>query len=182
MAKKQIILAGVGGQGLVSAGGMLAEAAAIYERNEALMGCAYGSEARGTFTKAEVIIDDKRIFFPEVQQPDIVAVLHQTAYDRYAGKLPETALLVYDSDVITPSVEQENQLGVPMSALADAAGAPGRTNMVVLGMISAMDGIVGREPLERLITKKFESKPKLVEMNISALNAGYKYAAKASEQ
>lgn len=111
-----------------------------------------------------------------------MAVLHQTAYDRYAGKLPETALLVYDSDVITPSVEQENQLGVPMSALADAAGAPGRTNMVVLGMISAMDGIVGREPLEKLITKKFESKPKLVEMNISALNAGYKYAAKASEQ
>ena len=81
--KRQIVLAGVGGQGLVSAGGMLAEAAAIYEKREALMMCAYGSEARGTFTKAEVIIDDeKRIYFPEVQQPDIVVALQP--HENYA--------------------------------------------------------------------------------------------------
>ncbi len=171
MAKKQIILAGVGGQGLVSAGGMLAEAAAIYEHHEALMGCAYGSEARGTFTKAEVMIDDKRIYFPEIQEPDVVVALHQVAYDRYAGKLPEAALLIYDSDAVKP-VEGGRQLGVPMSSVALEAGAVGGQNMVALGLLSAMGGIVGIEPLEKLVRRKFAAKPKVAERNIKALNAG----------
>lgn len=172
MAKKQIILAGVGGQGLVSAGGMLAEAAALYEHHEALMGCAYGSEARGTFTKAEVMIDDKRIYFPEIQEPDIVVALHQIAYDRYAGKLPETALLIYDSDVVKPA-EGGRQLGVPMSSMAQEAGAVGSQNMVALGLLSAMGGIVEMEPLEKLVQRKFAAKPKVVERNLKALNAGH---------
>lgn len=171
MGKKQIIFAGVGGQGLVSAGGMLAEAAAIYEHHEALMGCAYGSEARGTFTKAEVMIDDKRIYFPEIQEPDIVIALHQIAYDRYAGKLPDSALLIYDSDVVVP-VEGGLQLGVPMSTVAEKAGAVGSQNMVALGLLSAMGGIVGLEPLEKLVERKFSAKPKIVERNLKALNAG----------
>lgn len=179
MTKKEIIIAGVGGQGIVSAGGMLAEAAAIFEHHEALMGCAYGSEARGTFTKSEVIIDDKRIAFPEVQKADIVVVLHQIAYDRYADKLGSGTKLLYDSDCITPRNSEARQIGVPISSLALQAGASGSQNMIALGILSAYEGIVGIEPLEKLIDKKFAAKPKVAERNKNALKIG-RQAAESS--
>jgi len=178
MSKKQIVLAGVGGQGVISAGSMLAEAAAIFENKEALMGCAYGSEARGTFTKSEVIIDDKRIFFPEVQQADIVIALHQIAYDRYVGSLGPETKLMYDSDCITPSESKAVQIAIPLSAVAQECGAVSSQNMVALGILSSMDDMLKPEPLEMLIERKFSAKPKVVARNIKALNAGRDYAAK----
>lgn len=178
MAKKQIVFAGVGGQGVVSAGSMLAEAAAIFENQEALMGCAYGSEARGTFTKSEVIIDSQRIAFPEVIGADIVVALHQIAYNRYVNSLDSCTTLIYDSDCVTPAESKAKQLPLPISSIAEGCGAVSSQNMVAMGIISAMDGMVGIEPLEKLVQRKFAAKPKVVERNIKALNAGREYATK----
>jgi len=176
MAKKQIIVAGVGGQGCVSAGQMLAEAASIYEKRNALMCCAYGSEARGTFTKADVIIDDKKIYFPEVQEADVIIALHQIAYERYAGKVGPTTKLIYDSVTVTPHESAAEQIGMPITKLAEDAGAAISQNVVMLGILSAFAGTAGVEPLEKMVEKKFANKPKLIPVNIAALHAGYEYA------
>lgn len=183
MSKMQIVLAGVGGQGLVSAGGMLAEATSIYEKREALMCCAYGSEARGTFTKAEVIIDETRIFFPEVQDADVVIALHQIAYERYASENGANAAvvsaktkLIYDSNTVTPHDCPAQQIGIPISKLAEEAGAAISQNVVMLGILSAFPGTAGLEPLEAMVKKKFASKPKVIATNIKSLHAGYEYA------
>ena len=181
MTKKQIVLAGVGGQGLVSAGDMLAEAAAIYEKREALMMCAYGSEARGTFTKAEVIIDEKRIYFPEVQKPDVVVALHQIAYERYYSTMPEGSLLIYDSSCVTPKDSPARQLGFPIATLAEEAGDVRSANIAALGMLSALGGTAGLGPLEEMVKKKFASKPKVIERNIQVLHAGYELMTRACE-
>lgn len=177
MSKIQIILAGVGGQGLVSAGGMLAEASSIYEKREALMCCAYGSEARGTFTKAEVIIDEKKIYFPEVQQPDVIIALHQIAYERYAGAVGPSTKLIYDSDTVIPHESGAEQIPIPISSLAEEAGAAISQNVVMLGILSAFPGTAGLAPLEEMVKKKFAAKPKVIETNIKALHAGYDYAS-----
>lgn len=174
MTKKQIIIAGVGGQGVVSAGGMLAEAAAIYEKREALMMCAYGSEARGTFTKTEVIIDEKRIFFPEVIAADVVVALHQIAYERYFDALKEDTLLVYDSDCITPKESRAKQLGLPITSVAEESGDVRSVNIAALGMLSAIGDTAGLEPLEKMVRKKFAGKEKVIERNINVLHSGYK--------
>lgn len=180
--KRQIVLAGVGGQGLVSAGGMLAEAAAIYEKREALMMCAYGSEARGTFTKAEVIIDDeKRIYFPEVQQPDIVVALHQIAYERYYATMPKGSLLIYDSSCVTPKESPAKQLGFPIATIAEEAGDVRSANIAALGMLSALGGTAGLEPLELMVKKKFANKPKVIDRNIQVLHAGYELMVEATK-
>lgn len=181
MTKRQIVLAGVGGQGLVSAGEMLAEAAAIYEKREALMMCAYGSEARGTFTKAEVIIDEKRIYFPEVQEPDIVVALHQIAYERYRAGMPEGSLLIYDSGCITPGDSPARQLGFPIAAIAEEAGDVRSANIAALGMLSSLGGTAGLEPLEEMVRKKFAHKPKVIERNIRVLHSGYELMINASK-
>lgn len=172
MSKIQIILSGVGGQGLVSAGKMLAEAAAIYEKKESLMGCAYGSEARGTFTKAEVIIDDTKIYFPEVQTPDYVIALHQVAYDRYVKSLGPDTVLIYDSDVITEEESSAKQMPFPISTISQQAGTTTGQNMVVLGILAALTGVVKEETLSVLVKEKFNSKPSVIEKNLRGISLG----------
>ena len=82
--KKEIVLSGVGGQGVVSVGEVMGLAASLYEENlNATMSASYGSEARGTFTKTDVIISDGEIGYPNVASPDIILCLAQVAYDRY---------------------------------------------------------------------------------------------------
>lgn len=173
MAKIEIVLAGVGGQGLVSAGGMLAEAAATCEKREALMCCAYGSEARGTFTKAEVIIDDSRIYFPEVQIPDVVVALHQIAYERYVDALDPASLIIYDSAAVTPRESNARQQGIAISKLAEEAGAVASSNVVMLGILSAMYGVASIDSLKKMVEKKFAGKPAVIEKNFKALEAGF---------
>ena len=79
----EIVLSGVGGQGLLSIGNLLGEAASIFGGKKATMTASYGVETRGTFTKSDVIISDEEIDFPEVLNPDIVLCLAQVSYDRY---------------------------------------------------------------------------------------------------
>ncbi|MBR1997777.1 MAG: 2-oxoacid:acceptor oxidoreductase family protein, partial [Akkermansia sp.] len=150
----------------------LAEAAAIHERKESLMGCAYGSEARGTFTKSEVIIDEKRIYFPEVLQPDYVIALHQVAYNRYVKTLGKETCLLYDSDTVKAEESDAKQLGIPFTSISDQAGAANGQNMVALGVLAGALGIVGKEALDTLIAEKFASKPNVVERNQTAISLG----------
>ena len=82
MSKAEIIIAGVGGQGCVSGGNLLAYAAAVYDNKEALAAVSYGSEARGTFSKSDVIISDEQIYFPYTQKADDVLILDPIAYER----------------------------------------------------------------------------------------------------
>ena len=79
--KKEIVLSGVGGQGVVSVGEVMGLAASLYEENlNATMSASYGSEARGTFTKTDVIISDGEIGYPNVASPDIILCLAQVAF------------------------------------------------------------------------------------------------------
>lgn len=172
MGKQQFILSGVGGQGIVSAGKMLAEAAAIYEQRQSLMECLYGAEARGTFTKSEVIIDDAQIFFPQIRDPDIVLALHQIAYDKYVSVLKPGATLIYDGDIITPGTSAASQRPFPFTSTAEKLNIVGSQNMIALGALAALTGAVGTEPLKELVREKFAGKPKVIENNIKAIDAG----------
>ena len=83
--EKEIVLSGVGGQGVVSVGEVMGLAASLYEENlNAAMSASYGSEARGTFTKTDVIISDGEIGYPNVASPDIILCL---------ARLPTTVML-----------------------------------------------------------------------------------------
>lgn len=75
----EIVLSGVGGQGLLSIGNLLGEAASIFGGKKATMTASYGVETRGTFTKSDVIISNEEIDFPEVLNPDIVLCLAQVS-------------------------------------------------------------------------------------------------------
>jgi 2-oxoglutarate ferredoxin oxidoreductase subunit gamma len=170
--KWEIIFSGVGGQGLLLNGELLGSAVSIIERRHAVMTCVYGTETRGTFTKSDLILSEESIDFPEVLDADAVVALAQVAYDRYAGELPESALLLYNSDKVTAASSAARQRGVPVETLAIRAGNPMGPNVVALGALLSLTGCAQADSVKEMIRRRFHGREKIIDGNIRALEAG----------
>lgn len=177
MKKKtwEIIFAGVGGQGLVSCGNILGEAASFDGRN-AVMTTTYGVETRGTFAKSDLIISDEAIDYPEALHPDVVLALAQVAYQKYASSMPADTFLIYDQDAITPTESQAWQIGFPILATAHAMGNPASANILSLGIILGKTGLMDSECLRKAIRKRFGGNLTAIEKNDTMLNKGLEMA------
>ena len=97
--RKQLRLSGSGGQGVITAAIIFAEAA-VEEGKEAVQSQSYGPEARGGASKSEVIIDDGPIFHPHVEIPDLVLAMTQLAANKYYKDLSPEGVLVVDTDLV----------------------------------------------------------------------------------
>ena len=97
--REEIRFSGSGGQGLITAARILAKTAILDQKN-ALQSQTYGAEARGGSTKSEVIIADEKIYFPEVEIPDLVILMTQEAYNKYHAIIHENGNMVIDSFMI----------------------------------------------------------------------------------
>ena len=97
MSRCRLIFSGSGGQGVITASIIIAEAAVIHEGLNAIQVQAYGPEARGGATRADVIIDKEEINFPKVNQPNVVISLTQEAYDKFSWIIRPGGLLLIDS-------------------------------------------------------------------------------------
>ena len=113
----EIRLVGEGGQGVILAGIILAEAAAIYDGLQVVQSQSYGPEARGGASKSEVIISDQEIDFPEVIHADLVIALSQEACDKYGQSLKDDGLLIVDTTQVT-RVQAINAVKVPITRIA----------------------------------------------------------------
>jgi 2-oxoglutarate ferredoxin oxidoreductase subunit gamma len=176
MKKIEVIIGGVGGQGCVAGGNLLAKAAAIYEGRQSLMSCSYGSEARGTFTKSEVIVSDDAIAFPHALNPDIVFALDPISYSRYVDDMKPGQTLIYDSDFVTERPSKAAQIGYSLSDAAVRAGNIASLNVVALGVLVKITGIVRRESLEKVLGEQFGERKKVLETNLKALEFGIEIA------
>ena len=116
----EIRCSGSGGQGILLAAAIIAEAAAALGRR-VVQTQSYGPEARGGASKAEVIVASEPIDFPEVQHPDVSLVLSQAAYDKYAADTKPGGLLLYDSGLVEPDPADESlvRCGLPFTAGAE---------------------------------------------------------------
>lgn len=172
MNKTEIIIGGVGGQGCVSGGNLLALAAAVYDGREALAAVSYGSEARGTFSKSEVIISDSRIYFPYSQNADYIIILSPIAYERYVDKAGAGTVIIYDSDSVKERSSNATQYGYPISAMAVDSGSIASMNIAALGLLAKHSDCVSPEALKKAIESRFANKPKVCLTNIRALESG----------
>jgi len=169
----QVILSGVGGQGLMLAGNLLGKAA-LYEGKKAVMTSAYGVETRGTFTKSDVIISGAEIDFPEVGQADAVIALDVIAYKKYADSLGEESLLIYD-DSIDYLPSKAGQAGFPVSKIAKETGNPSASNIAALGILVKLTGIVAEESIRNAIREEFKDKEAAAKQNLAAFEASLTY-------
>ena len=100
-ARREIRLSGSGGQGILLAAALLADAA-LQAGMQVVQTQSYGPEARGGASKAEVIISEAEIDYPEVRFPDITLCLSQAAFERYAAQNPPGSVLTFDNGLVQP--------------------------------------------------------------------------------
>jgi 2-oxoglutarate ferredoxin oxidoreductase subunit gamma len=147
----EIRLAGEGGQGMIFAGVLLAEAAAIYDDKNAVQTQNYGPEARGGASKAEVIIGTGEIDYPEVINADVLVALSQEACDKYASNLKKDGLLIVDEEKVG-RVPVTSAIKVPISRLAlETTGKAFTANVIALGLLVGLTQIVSREAIKKAV-------------------------------
>ncbi|MGA7579546.1 MAG: 2-oxoacid:acceptor oxidoreductase family protein [Desulfobaccales bacterium] len=165
----EIRLAGSGGQGLVLAGVILAEAAGIYDGKFVCQTQSYGPEARGGASKAEVVISDAEIDYPKAIRPDVLLALNQKSLDVFLGDLKEGGVLLVDADLVR-EVPESGALAIPFTRMAREAGRELMANIVALGALAAITGAVSREGLKAAVLARVPAASR--EMNERALEAG----------
>jgi 2-oxoglutarate ferredoxin oxidoreductase subunit gamma len=173
----EVRLSGEGGQGLVLAGKILAEAAAIYDGINATQSQSYGPEARGGASRSEVILSDDDIDFPKATRLDLLLALTQESCDKYVRDLKAGGLLLLDEDAVHAVPDGEfNVWRVPVIRLAkEKLGKAIVANIVSLGVITRAAGIVSEEAVRNAILARV---PKGTEtINIDAYELGLGLAA-----
>ena len=176
----EVRLAGEGGQGLLLAGLILAEAAAIYDGKNAAQTQSYGPEARGGASKSEVVISDEEIDYPKVINADLLLCLSQEACDKYYHNLKKNGILIVDTDHVK-SVPTSRAYRLPITAIAqEVTGRRITANIVSLGLIAGLTGIVSRKALEAAVKARVPRGTE--EINLQALAAGFEEAEKLKRQ
>jgi 2-oxoglutarate ferredoxin oxidoreductase subunit gamma len=176
--RTEIRLAGSGGQGLITAGIILAEAA-IYDRKNVVQSQSYGPEARGGASKAEVIISDGPIYYPKATWVNILLAMSQKACDQYLYDLTVDGTFIADTTYVT-QVPTSRAITIPISARTrEKFGKELFSNIVALGVLVGTTGIVTKKAIKTAVTARV---PKGTEkINEEALNFGFALAAEAKK-
>ena len=174
--KKQLRLSGSGGQGVITAAILLAEAA-VAEGKEAAQSQSYGPEARGGACKAETLISDDPIGFTKVQQPTFLMALTQKALDTYTRALPENCLVLVDEGLTVPeNLNGHRVLRLPILRTAkETVGRAQTANVLAVGCINALLGITDMETLKKAASLHIPRGTE--EINLKALAVGVKLAS-----
>lgn len=158
--QKEIVFSGKGGQGLGVMGRILA-LAAVRENKEVASSASYGGEVTGGLSQSEVIISDEKIDFPAVLNPDVLILLTQGSYDRFAPKTDREALVFCDPSFVDAGQDSKRPRICWVPAAEKAVESFGRNqfaNMVMLGAVVAITRMVRPETVLQVIGEEFEHK------------------------
>lgn len=172
MSRVRLVFSGSGGQGVITAAIILAEAAVIHEGKNATQSQSYGAAARGGSTRSDIIISDSEIDFPEVTQPNILVCLTQEAYNSYSSIIRPGGLLLTDSRFVqlTRKVDAK-QIELPMyDSVMEKIGKPVVFNICVLGALIGITEVVKPQAVMATVTDRV---PKdFVDLNNRAFDLG----------
>jgi len=169
--RTEIRLAGEGGQGMILAGIILAEAAAIYGGKNAIQTQSYGPEARGGASKSEVVISSGEIDHPEVLAADVVVTLSQEAFKKFAPGVKSSGLLIVDDEKVDSRAAPQ-AIRLPITKMAfEATGRNITANTVALGVLVGLTDVVSHAAIEKAVTARAPHGTE--EMNRKALEAGF---------
>ncbi len=180
MARTEIRIGGFGGQGIVTMAVVLGETLSLVEGRQCVQTQSYGPEARGGASKSEIVVDDEEVDYPKVQEPDVFIAMSRAAYLEYVEGLKEDGILIIDEDLV--EIESDLPAGVkvyrvPATRIADKeVGTKQATNVVMLGVLAAITGIVTPEGLKQAIKDRW---PRFVDTNFKALELGIAAGKKA---
>ncbi|MBI5642214.1 MAG: 2-oxoacid:acceptor oxidoreductase family protein [Deltaproteobacteria bacterium] len=169
----EIRFSGSGGQGMILAGIIMAEAAGIYGDKNAAQSQSYGPESRGGASKAEVIISNQPIDYPKATSIDCMLAMTQEACTKYHYDVKEGGILLIDTDEVkTVPQGKFRLLSFPITSTArEELGKTIVANIISLGMITELTGIVTHEAIEKAVLSRVP--PAFLELNKKALQIGF---------
>jgi len=172
---KEIRFSGSGGQGLILAGIILARAA-VEDGLNVTQTQSYGPESRGGYSRADVVISNEDINYPEATNLDILLSLTQEACDKYIFDLKRKGILICDtSHVKNISIINDNTYEVPFTEIAQKElGSEIPTNILSLAFVVKVTNIVNEKSLETAI--RASVRPAFIDLNIKAMKLGFKLA------
>lgn len=175
--RQRLVFSGSGGQGVITAAILLAEAAVIHENRNAVQTQVYGAAARGGATRSDVIISDTEINYPKVDQPNILVCLTQEAYGKFASIIRPGGLLIVDPRFVTLRKKVDAvQYDLPMYEEAvNNIGKPIVYNVCMMGAVVGLSGVVGLASVEKVLEQRLPQA--FVDMNLQALQVGHHLAS-----
>jgi 2-oxoglutarate ferredoxin oxidoreductase subunit gamma len=175
MERKEIRIAGFGGQGIILSGNIIGKAASVFTKGFAVLTQNYGPESRGGSCTAEVVISGEAIDYPYVINPQVQVILSQEAYAKYGQNAPTGTVVIVDSDLVKVDPNQNPQpLAIPASRMAlEEIERPVVANIIMLGFLAAKSNLVSPDALRNAI---LDSVPAGTEdINTKAFELGYNY-------
>ena len=157
-------------------GYIVGRAYAIHAGLHATMIQSFGPEARGSACSATIVLSDREILYPYVQQPDILVAMSGEGYNKYHGDLKADGILVYEEDLVRPAQRAgQPAYGIPATRLAEKLGRSLVQNIVMLGSFTALTGLVTREQMREAVAASVP--PGTEDLNQAAFDSGFEYAA-----
>ncbi len=164
---------GSGGQGVITAAVIFAEAAGVFGDYYVCQTQSYGPQSRGGSSKAEVIISTKEIDYPQVVSMDCFLAMNQTALDSFFSNFNPKGLLIVDSTYVD-QVPTTGAISLPFTEKARELGKEIVANIVALGAVGYLTGKVSVENLEKAVDARVPEKFR--DLNREALHAGIELA------
>jgi 2-oxoglutarate ferredoxin oxidoreductase subunit gamma len=177
--RTEVQLGGFGGQGIISAGKIIGQAAAIYDGLEVSFTQSYGPEARGGSAGSQVVISSTPIHHPHIIQPTNMIIMSQGALVKYAPNLAPSGTLLIDDGLVTLPEDHRQDIkiyGLPATQIAEKLGNNRAANTVMLGFWTAIMGIVSKEAMRQSVADSVP--PKTIDVNMKAFDMGYEEGVK----
>jgi 2-oxoglutarate ferredoxin oxidoreductase subunit gamma len=182
MARTEIKIGGFGGQGVILSGYIIGRAASIYDNKYATMIQAFGPEARGSSTSAQLIVSDEVVTYPYITAPDLMVLMSQEAYAKFSTELVSGGTLITEEELVAPTNLRKDvhHYSIPATRFAEELGKKMVLNIVMMGFTTAISQVVHEEAMIEAVKV---SVPKGTEdLNLKAFMKGLEYGKRLLEE
>ena len=180
MERKNIVISGFGGQGVIFTGRVIAEAALI-ENKRTTFFPSYGAEMRGGTAHCSVIVDDNEIPSPIFRQPNTAIILNEPSAVKFFPRLVNGSVIVVNSSLVSGEIAEGERvvIRIPAAEIARAEGNERSANLVCLGCLMKASGMFNLEIVNRAVKEVLgPEKISLLDLNLASLQRGYEWLKK----
>jgi len=172
----ELRFSGFGGQGMILAGIIMAEAASIYDGKNAVQSQSYGPESRGGASRSEVIISDEEIDYPKATRIDCMLAMTQEACSKYYRDIKEGGILLVDSDEVKDIPNGNFRVySLPITSIArNELGKVIVANILSLGVLTELTKVISHEAIEKAVLTRVPTA--FLDLNKKALHLGFERA------
>jgi 2-oxoglutarate ferredoxin oxidoreductase subunit gamma len=158
---------------------VLGKASSIYENGFATMTQNFGPEARGGACSAQLVVSDAPVLYPYVTRPEIMVIMSQEAYNRFANELRPGGTLIIEEDLVRVSNLNRDKkvFSIPATRFAEELGKRMVSNSVMVGFFTAVTKLLSAEAVRKAVADSVPSNFR--DLNLKAFEKGYEYGLTA---